>query len=243
MGLGGGRRRGRNRPGADIRERSVRLVRSSSPGLRTGNAEGAREASTTKSGRPRPATTTRSTGVSAVSRRRRVCEAPYPWLLRGHPGRFVRGTDVTSLAEDGNTPTASFNDICAAVTDLVATELDKQATLHPKDTDAVPILLAYGERSTYRRYARNGSSNNLETPEHGLPLTSQPSSVSFGRTRGESSHLWLRATNSHRARGYDKTVSRSCAVRRTQMRAKACAKSTSPRALATTMPAFRSLLR
>ena len=42
---------------------------------------------------------------------------------------------------------------------------------------------------------------------------------------------------------YDKGKFRSCAVRRTQERANACAKSTLPRLPTMTIPALRSLLR
>ncbi len=48
----------------------------------------------------------------------------------------------TSLTEDGRTPSPAFNEVCAAVADLIVAELDRQATLHPRETDGVHILLA-----------------------------------------------------------------------------------------------------
>ncbi len=59
--------------------------------------------------------------------------------------RFVAGVTVwgkDSLADDGRIPSPSFNDICTAVADLVAAELDRQATVHPRNTDGVAVLLA-----------------------------------------------------------------------------------------------------
>ena len=47
----------------------------------------------------------------------------------------------TLLTEDGRTPSTAFNEVCAVVADLIATELDRQATLHPRETDGIPILL------------------------------------------------------------------------------------------------------
>lgn len=49
----------------------------------------------------------------------------------------------TSLAEESKTPSPDFNNICSAVVNLIAIELDRQATLHPRDTSDVQILLTY----------------------------------------------------------------------------------------------------
>ena len=65
-------------------------------------------------------------------------------LARRSSVRFVGSQTAwakTSLAEDGRSPSHSFNAICAAVANLVAAELDNQATRHPKDADEVLSLL------------------------------------------------------------------------------------------------------
>ena len=59
--------------------------------------------------------------------------------------RFVAGVTVwgrDSLVDDGRIPSPNFNGICTAVADLVAAELDRQATVHPRNTDGVAVLLA-----------------------------------------------------------------------------------------------------
>ena len=52
----------------------------------------------------------------------------------------------TRLKDEGRSPTASFHNISTAVTELLITELDKQATVAPRDTEGVhDMLRAWGQ--------------------------------------------------------------------------------------------------
>ena len=111
-----------------------------------------------------------------------------------------------------------------------------EASRHGGAQRHVPVRL--GQRGgRLRKMVRGGRNPPRRCPPR--PPRERP----VRHRRDTRHHLRGGLTNLNAAPGYDNTLFWSWAVRRTQSRAKVCAKSTSPRALAMTMPAFRSLLR